>query len=141
VTQVGSLADLRELHRVDTFPESFTFKNFIFLAFSPGKWSGVNKVCVCVKKSPHLKENICENLAALLSRSLFRVSVQGLLLKRGGLGGSVKCPKSTLQPFFQVGYVMEFGEHSTKHPHTKFQTQILMCGKAVALGSLLHTLL
>jgi hypothetical protein len=36
---------------------------------------------------------------------------------------------------------MEFGEHSTKHPHTKFQTQILMYGKAAALGSLLHTLI
>jgi hypothetical protein len=39
---------------------------------------------------------------------------------------------------FQVGYVVEFGEHSTKHQHTKFQTQILMYGKAAALGSLLH---
>jgi hypothetical protein len=36
---------------------------------------------------------------------------------------------------------MEFGEQSTKQPHTKFQTQILMYGKAAALGSLLHTLL
>jgi hypothetical protein len=65
----------------------------------------------------------------------------GTSIKRGGLGGSVKCPKSNLQPFFQVGYVMEFGEHSTNHPLTKFQTQILMYGKAAALGSLLHTLL
>jgi hypothetical protein len=59
-------------------------------------------------------------------------------IKRGGLGGSVKCPKSNLQPLFQVVYVMEFDEHSTKHPHTKFQTQILMYGKAAAIGSLLH---
>jgi hypothetical protein len=63
----------------------------------------------------------------------------GTSIKRGGLGGSVKCPKSNLQPLFQVGYVMAFGEHSKKHPHTKFQTQILMYGKAAALGSLLHT--
>jgi hypothetical protein len=65
----------------------------------------------------------------------------GTSIKRGGLGGSVKRPKSNLQPLFQVGYEMEFGEHSTKQPHTKFQTQILMWGKAAALGSLLHTLL
>jgi hypothetical protein len=65
----------------------------------------------------------------------------GTSIKRGGLGGSVKCLKSNLQPLFQVGYLKEFDEHSTKHPHTKFQTQILMNGKAAALGSLLHTLL
>jgi hypothetical protein len=65
----------------------------------------------------------------------------GTSTKRGGLGGSVKCPKSNLQPLFQVGYVMEFGEQSTKNPHAKFQTQILMYGKAAALGSLQHTLL
>jgi hypothetical protein len=65
----------------------------------------------------------------------------GTSIKRGGLGGSVKCPKFSLQTLFQVGCVMEFGEHSTKQPHTKFQTQILMYDKAAALGSLQHTLL
>jgi hypothetical protein len=65
----------------------------------------------------------------------------GTSIKRGGLGGSVKCPKSNLQTPFQIGYVMEFGEHSTKQSHTKFQTQILMYVKAAALGSLLHALL
>jgi hypothetical protein len=53
-------------------------------------------------------------------------SYPGTSIKRGGLGCSVKCPKSNLQPLFQVGYVMEFGEHSTNHPLTKFQPQILM---------------
>jgi hypothetical protein len=77
---------------------------------------------------------ICKVYVVLCTRS-------GTSTKRGGLGGSVKCTKSNLQPLLQVGYVMEFGEHSTKHPHTKFQTQILMYGKAAALGSLLHTLL
>jgi hypothetical protein len=71
----------------------------------------------------------------------FECGNPGTSIKRGGLGGSVKCPKSNLQTLFQVGYVTEFGEHSTKHPHTKFQTQILMYGKAAALGSLQHTLL
>jgi hypothetical protein len=71
----------------------------------------------------------------------FWLAKPGTSIKRGGLGGSEKCPKSNLQPLFQVGYVMEFGEYSTKHPHTKFQTQILMYSKAAALGSLLHTLL
>jgi hypothetical protein len=75
-------------------------------------------------------------------KSISRVVIQGLLLKgEDSELGSVKCPKSNLQPLFQVGYVMEFGEHSTNHPLTKFQTQILMYGKAAALGSLLHTLL
>jgi hypothetical protein len=59
--------------------------------------------------------------------------IQGLLLKGGGHGGSKKCQNSHLQQLFQVGYVLEFGEHSTKQPHTKFQTQILMYGKAAAL--------
>jgi hypothetical protein len=46
-----------------------------------------------------------------------------------------------LADFFSIGYLMEFGEHSTKQLHTKFQTQILTYDKAAALGSLLHTLL
>jgi hypothetical protein len=68
-------------------------------------------------------------------------SYAGTSIKRGGLGGSVKCPKSNFQPLFKVGYLMEFGEHSTKQPHTKFQTHILTYNKAAALGSFLHTLL
>jgi hypothetical protein len=51
----------------------------------------------------------------------------------GAQGGSVKCQNSNLHQLFQLGYVLEFGEHSTKQPHTKFQTQILMYGKAAAL--------
>jgi hypothetical protein len=30
----------------------------------------------------------------------------GTSIKRGGLGVSVKCPKSSLPPLFQAGYVM-----------------------------------
>jgi hypothetical protein len=52
----------------------------------------------------------------------------GTSIQRGGHGGSVKCQNSNLQQLFPVNYALEFGEHSTKQPHTKFQTQILMCG-------------
>jgi hypothetical protein len=66
------------------------------------------------------------------------MSRPGTSIKGGGLGGSVKCPKSNLQPLFQVDYLMEFGEHSTKHPQTKFQTKILMYGKAVLFRGRIH---
>jgi hypothetical protein len=57
----------------------------------------------------------------------------GTSIKRGGHGGSVKCQNSNLHQLFQVGHVLEFGEHGTKEPHTKFQTQILTYGKTAAL--------
>jgi hypothetical protein len=38
-----------------------------------------------------------------------------------------------LQQLFPVGYEMEFGEHSTKQPDKKIQTQILTDIKAAAL--------
>jgi hypothetical protein len=38
-----------------------------------------------------------------------------------------------LQHLFQVRYLLEFSEQSTKQPQTKFQKQIIMYGKAVAL--------
>jgi hypothetical protein len=57
----------------------------------------------------------------------------GTSIKKGGHGGSVTCQNSNLQQLFPVGYILEFGEDSTKQPHTKFQTQILTYGKAAAL--------
>jgi hypothetical protein len=57
----------------------------------------------------------------------------GTSIQRGGHGGSVKCQNSNLQHLFQVRYLLEFSEQSTKQPQTKFQKQIIMYGKAVAL--------
>jgi hypothetical protein len=83
---------------------------------------------------------IAQTKLSLVEHKQHILDYPGTSIKRGGLGGSEKRPNSNLQPHFQIGYVMEFGEHSTKQPHTKFQTEILMYGKAAALGSLLHTL-
>jgi hypothetical protein len=64
-------------------------------------------------KSVH--DNIKDHMCDLCNYS-------GTSIKRGGHGGSVKCLNSNLQQLFQVGYVLEFGEHSTKQQKTKFQT-------------------
>jgi hypothetical protein len=61
------------------------------------------------------------------------VTEQGLLLKGEDTEALFNYQNFNLQQLFQVGYILEFGEHNTKQPHTKFQTQILMYGKAAAL--------